>query len=55
MTLSDDPHRVIVAVSVLKAEEEKPAEGALVEAEKAEPEVIGRGKTDEDGEEGEED
>jgi large subunit ribosomal protein L25 len=54
VVLADDPHRVIVAVSVMKAEEEKPAEGALVEAEKAEPEVIGRGKGEEGEEEGEE-
>jgi len=53
VVLAEDPHRVIVAVSVMKAEEEKPAEGALVEAEKAEPEVIGRGKTEEEEEEGE--
>jgi large subunit ribosomal protein L25 len=53
VVLAEDPHRVIVAVSVMKAEEEKPVEGALVEAEKAEPEVIGRGKTEEEEEEGE--
>jgi large subunit ribosomal protein L25 len=54
VVLAEDPNRVIVAVSVMKAEEEKPAEGALVEAEKVEPEVIGRGKADEEEEEGEE-
>jgi large subunit ribosomal protein L25 len=50
--LAEDPHRVIVAVSVLKMEEETPAEGALLEAEPTEPEVIGRGKADEEAEEG---
>jgi large subunit ribosomal protein L25 len=50
--LADDPNRVIVSVAVTKAEEEKPAEGEVAEGAAAEPEVIGRGKTDE--EEGEE-
>jgi large subunit ribosomal protein L25 len=54
VVLAEDPHRVIAAVSVMKVEEEVPAEGALVEAEKAEPEVIGRGKAEEGEEEGEE-
>jgi large subunit ribosomal protein L25 len=52
--LAEDPHRVIVALAVTKAEEVAPAEGALLEAEKTEPEVIGRGKAEEEGEEGEE-
>ena len=52
--LAEDPHRVIVAVAVTKAEEEAPAEAALIEAERTEPEIIGRGKGEEEGEEGEE-
>ncbi len=48
------PNRVIVSVAVAKAEEEvAPAEGVLAEGAPAEPEVIGRGKTDEEEEEGE--
>jgi large subunit ribosomal protein L25 len=54
VTLIDDANRVIVSVAVAKAEEEAaPAEGALVEGAPTEPEVIGRGKTDEEEEEGE--
>jgi large subunit ribosomal protein L25 len=55
VTLADDPHRVVVSVAVAKAEVEEaaPAEGALVEAEPTEPEVIGRGKAEEEEEEGE--
>lgn len=49
VTLAEEPNRVIVAVSVMKVEEEKPVEGALVEADKVEPEVIGRGKGEEEG------
>ena len=53
VTLIDEPNRVIVSVSVAKAEEEAPAaEGALAEGAAAEPEVIGRGKADEDEGEG---
>jgi len=52
VVLADDPHRVIAAVSVAKAEVEVPAEGALIEAEQVEPELIGRGKAAEE-EEGE--
>ena len=51
--LAEDPHRVIVSVSLMKVAEEAPAEGALIEAEKAEPEVIGRGKAEEEEEESE--
>jgi large subunit ribosomal protein L25 len=42
-----DANRVVAHVVVLKAEEEKPAE--VVEAGPAEPEVIRKGKTDEEG------
>ena len=53
--LVEEPNRVIVAISVAKAEEEAaPAEGALAEGAPAEPEVIGRGKADEEEEEGDE-
>jgi len=50
--LAEDPHRVLVSVAVTKAEAEAPAEaGALLEAERTEPEIIGRGKAeDEEGE-----
>jgi large subunit ribosomal protein L25 len=52
--LAEDSNRVIVSVAVTKAEEEAaPAEGALVEGAPTEPEVIGRGKADEEEEEGE--
>ena len=55
VTLIEEPNRVIVAISVAKAEEEAaPAEGALAEGAPAEPEVIGRGKADEEEEEGDE-
>jgi large subunit ribosomal protein L25 len=53
VTLVEEPNRVVVSVSVAKAEEEAPAaEGALAEGAPAEPEVIGRGKADEDEAEG---
>ena len=53
VVLIEEPNRVIVSVSVAKAEEEAPAaEGALAEGAPAEPEVIGRGKGDEDEAEG---
>ncbi len=42
-----DPNRVVAHVVAMKAEEEKPAETA--EAAPAEPEVIRKGKTDEEG------
>ena len=42
-----DPHRVVAHVVALKAEEEKPAEA--VEAAPAEPEVIRKGKAEEEG------
>ena len=49
--LVDEPNRVIVSVAVAKAEEvAATAEGALAEGAAAEPEVIGRGKGDEEGE-----
>ena len=55
VVLIEEPNRVIVSVSVAKAEEEAPAaEGALAEGAPAEPEVIGRGKGDEDEAEGDE-
>jgi large subunit ribosomal protein L25 len=46
-----DPTRVVAHVVALKAEEEKPAEGT--EAGPAEPEVIRKGKGEEEGAEGE--
>lgn len=46
-----DPNRVVAHVVVLKAEEEKPAEAA--EAAPVEPEVIRKGKTEEEGAEAE--
>jgi large subunit ribosomal protein L25 len=53
--LITDPLRVIAHVVALRAEEEKPAEAAAVEgATPAEPEVIKKGKKEEEGEEGEE-
>ena len=53
MRLVTDPQRVIAHVVALRAEEEKPAEGAAAEAAPAEPEVIKKGKKEEEGEEGE--
>jgi large subunit ribosomal protein L25 len=54
VTLVEEPNRVVVSVAVAKAEEEAaPAEGAAVEGAPTEPEVIGRGKADEEEEEGE--
>lgn len=53
VTLGEDPQRVIVGVALPKVAEEAPAEEALIEAERAEPELIGRGKAEEEGEEGE--
>ncbi len=53
--LITDPLQVIAHVVALRAEEEKPAEAAAVEgATPAEPEVIKKGKKEEEGEEGEE-
>lgn len=49
--LLTDPHRVVAHVVTLKAEEEKPAE--VAEAAPAEPEVIRKGKAEEEGAEGE--
>jgi len=46
-----DPHRVVAHVVTIKAEEEKPAETA--EAAPAEPEVIRKGKAEEEGAEAE--
>jgi len=54
MKLVSDPQRVIAHVVALRAEEEKPAEAAAVtEAAPAEPEVIKKGKKEEEGEEAE--
>jgi large subunit ribosomal protein L25 len=55
MKLVSDPQRVIAHVVALRAEEEKPAEAAVVaEAAPAEPEVIKKGKKEvEEGEEAE--
>ena len=51
--LVTDPQRVVAHVVALRAEEEKPAEGAAAEAAApAEPEVIKKGKKEEEGEEG---
>jgi large subunit ribosomal protein L25 len=50
-TLVTDPSRVIAHVVALREEEEKPAEAA-VEGAPAEPEVIKKGKKEEEGEEG---
>jgi large subunit ribosomal protein L25 len=47
-----DPNRVVAHVVVLKVEEEKPAE-VVAEAAPAEPEVIRKGKAEEEGAEGE--
>jgi large subunit ribosomal protein L25 len=47
-----DPNRVVAHVVALKAEEEKPAE-VVAEAAPAEPEVIRKGKAEEEGAEGE--
>lgn len=49
-----DPAQVVVHVVALKAEEEKPAAEAAAEAAPAEPEVIRKGKTEEEGAEEEE-
>jgi large subunit ribosomal protein L25 len=52
MTLVTDPQRVIAHVVALRAEEEKPAEAVAAEAAVlAEPEVIKKGKKEEEGEE----
>src|SRR5712692_7670417 len=52
MTLVTDPQRVIAHVVALRAEEEKPAEAVAAEAAvPAEPEVIKKGKKEEEGEE----
>ncbi|HYL10915.1 MAG TPA: 50S ribosomal protein L25 [Candidatus Acidoferrales bacterium] len=52
MTLVTDPQRVIAHVVALRAEEEKPAEAVAAEAAApAEPEVIKKGKKEEEGEE----
>jgi len=52
MTLVTDPQRVIAHVVALRVEEEKPAEAVAAEAAvPAEPEVIKKGKKEEEGEE----
>jgi len=51
MKLVTDPERVIAHVVALKAEEEKPAEVPVEGAAPAEPEVIKKGKKEEEGEE----
>ncbi len=52
MTLVTDPQRVIAHVVALRAEEEKPAGAVAAEAAvPAEPEVIKKGKKEEEGEE----
>jgi len=52
--LLTDPTRMVAHVVALRAEEEKPAEEAVAGAEAAaEPEVIRKGKAEEEGEEGE--
>jgi len=52
MKLVTDPQRVIAHVVALRAEEEKPAEAVAAEvAVPAEPEVIKKGKKEEEGEE----
>ena len=54
MTLVTDPQRVIAHVVALRVEEEKPAEAVAADATAApaEPEVIKKGKKEEEGEEG---
>jgi large subunit ribosomal protein L25 len=54
MKLVTDPSRVIAHVVALRVEEEKPAEAVAADATAApaEPEVIKKGKKDEEGEEG---
>lgn len=49
--LLSDPTRMLAHVIALRAEEEKPAEEAVAGAEAAEPEVIRKGKAEEEGEE----
>lgn len=49
--LVTDPNRVVAHVVAPKAEEEKPAEVAEAEAAPAEPELIRKGKAEEEGEE----
>lgn len=55
VTIEDDPDRVVVGVHVREElelpEEEEPEEEELLEGEEAEPEVIGKGKAEEEGEE----
>ncbi|MBV9887662.1 MAG: 50S ribosomal protein L25 [Acidobacteria bacterium] len=53
MKLITDKDRVLAHVVTLKVEEEKPAEVAAEGAAPAEPEVIKKGKKEEEGEEGE--
>jgi large subunit ribosomal protein L25 len=52
MKLITDKDRVLAHVVTLKVEEEKPAEAAAEGATPAEPEVIKKGKKEEEGEEG---
>jgi large subunit ribosomal protein L25 len=54
MKLLTDPERVLSHVVTLRAEEEKPADAAVVATTPAEPEVIKKGKKEVEGEEGEE-
>ena len=51
--LLTEPDRVLAHVVTLRVEEEKPADVAAVGTTPAEPEVIKKGKKDEEGEEGE--
>ena len=53
MKLITEPERVLAHVVALRVEEEKPADVAAVGTTPAEPEVIKKGKKDEEGEEGE--
>jgi large subunit ribosomal protein L25 len=52
MKLLTEPDRVLAHVVALRVEEEKPADAAAVATTPAEPEVIKKGKKDEEGEEG---
>jgi len=52
MKLITEPERVLAHVVALRVEEEKPADVAAAATTPAEPEVIKKGKKDEEGEEG---
>ena len=52
MKLITEPERVLAHVVALRVEEEKPADVAAVATTPAEPEVIKKGKKDEEGEAG---